>query len=438
MKTTKRLFIFLMLFLCLFLFASCDSKNEEKEEEQNSGITKTQEKYMIKEEMNSFYFFWETQNTNELLKGCGLIPDRYPSNGLASIASVGFGLASFVVGVKNGWITKDEGYERCLLTLSHIPSLEKFHGFYYHFYSEKLGTVSSGSEISTIDTALFISGALVAGEYFKGEVEQKALEIYDEIEWDYFVNPSKNFYMAYNTTTNKFEGTWNYYAEQLVMYFLGAGSTTHPIGKDVYDNFTKFRSSYKGDQFITSWFGSIFTYQFSHAFVDFRNILDPNGIDWFQNSVDATIANYNYCIDKSSTFMTYGPKAWGLTACDTPTGYSGLLGSLPNGNNLINVKNDGTVAPCGALGSIVFWPEKVLPTLVNYYTMLNGQLVGDYGLFDAFNFENRVWVASSVIGIDKGITVLMIENYRSGLIWDLFMNLDLMDRAIEVLQFTQK
>ena len=324
MKFIKKTFIVLLCLLGFMLFGCTDSGGEE-----NNQPDKKENKYMLAEEEASFNFFWEQQRTNTALGGCGLIPDRYPNNGLASIASVGYGLAAFIVGVENNWITFEEGRDRAILTLSHVKNLDKVHGFYYHFYQENYGTVASGSEVSNIDTAIFLCGALVAGEYFGGEVETLANEIYEAVEWDWFVKPStNNFYMSYNASTNKFGGEWDNYSEQLMMYFLGAGSPTHPIEKKVYDAFRRKKGSYKSGEFIYSWFGSIFTYQFSHAFIDFRNIVDEQGVNWFENSVQATIANYNYCVDQSSNFKTFGPKAWGTTACDTPTGTVAILAHI--------------------------------------------------------------------------------------------------------------
>lgn len=427
---------FLIVFLFIFaIFLTCCKENENNPK-------KNENKYMLAEEEASFNFFWETQNVNEQSAGCGLIPDRYPSNGLASIASVGFGLASFVVGVNNQYITRQEGYDRALMTLSHVKDLPKVHGFYYHFYKHIIGGVADGSEISNIDSAIFFCGALVAGKYFGGEVERLANSIYEEAEWDWFVNKTNNnFYMSYNTETSKFEGAWDVYGEQLMMYFLGAGSPTHPIDKKVYYAFKRNKGSYNGgNTFICSWFGSLFTYQFSHAFIDFRGMVDENGTNWFQNSIDATIANYNYCVKNPENFFTFANDQWGLTACDTPTGYSGLIGALPCGKGTGDKRftNDGTVACCGAIGSLPFTPDLVIPVFKNYATLLDGDLVGDYGFLDAFNFESsKPWVAKSVIGIDKGITVLMIENYRSEVIWKTFMEIDYIKNAIEVLGFTK-
>lgn len=441
-------YLLIIIIVLLLLATGCTTTNggngtdNGNGQGSNSGTTPTKRdtylknEYMLAEEEDSFYFFWETQNVNELLGGCGLIPDRYPSNGLASIASVGYGLASFIAGVKNGYITRQEGYDRCLLTLSHVKDLEKEHGFYYHFYLEKAGTVASGSEISNIDSAIFFCGALVAGKYFGGEVETLSRTIYEEADWAWFVNPkTNNFYMSYEN--GNFKGAWDVYGEQLMMYFLGAGSPTHPIDKKVYYAFRRNTGTYQGETFINSWFGSLFTYQFSHAFIDFRDMVDENGTNWFDNSVKATIANYNYCVNNPDNFNTFMKDQWGITACDTPSGYSGLLGAYPSGNGSQKMfTNDGTIACCGAIGSLPFAPDLVMPVFKNYATLLDGDLVGVYGFKDAFNFDGqKAWVAGSVIGIDKGITVLMIENYRSEIIWKTFMQIDYVSTALEVLGF---
>jgi len=434
----KKIFIIVSLFLVIFTLASCNNKPVDKLE------SKEVNKYVLQEQEACFRFFWETQNVTEDSKAYGLIPDRFPNNGLASIASVGFGLAGFCVGVQNDWITEEEARQRAVDTLRAIDELATIEGYYYHFYTYRTGAPASGSEISNIDTAILIAGALMAGEYFGGEVKKLANKIYDEVNWPWYINPDTNqFYMGYDPEKKEFSGAWDFYGEQLMMYFLAAGSKTHPIEKKVYDKFTKHLGVYQGGNgeaymFYHSWFGSIFTYQFSHAFVDFRNIVDANGIDWYENSVKATKAARQYCIDNPEGFVAFGPNAWGLTACDTPTGYSGLLGNPPSGYSNDSHKNDGTIATAGSIGSMPFLPKEVTDSVVNYYTLLDGKLVGKYGLYDSFNLEhNRVWIGKDVIGIDKGISLLMIENYRSELIWKYFMQADFMDQAIEVLGFEE-
>ena len=430
----KKIFGLLLSLVLVFTLLGCDSEKEPTEEKLEVSA------YALAEEEACFNFFWETQVSDESLYSYGLIPDRYPSNGLASIASVGFGLAAIPIGVNNGWITKEEGEERVIKTLQSVDELTTIHGFYYHFYSMVSGRPANDSEVSDIDTALFIAGALMAGEYFKGEAKELAMKIFSEVEWTWFINPkNKQFYMSYDPKAQKFkDGHWDFYGEQLVMYFLAAGSPTYPINQSIYDAFKKQLGAYGGERFYHSWFGSIFTYQFSHAFVDFRNMDDPNGINWFENSVKATKAARQYCIDNPDGYLAFNENSWGLTACDTPSGYSGKLGNPPCGS-ISDLKNDGTIALAGSIGSFPFLPEEVEASIAYYYELLDGKLVGKYGLYDAYNLEGgKVWIAKDVIGIDKGISLLMIENYRSGLIWKYFMQNECIQTAIDVLGFQVK
>ena len=150
------------------------------------------------------------------------------------------------------------------------------------------------------------------------------------------------------------------------------------------------------------------------------NITDLDGIDWFENSIKATQANRQYCIDNAGKFKTYGENSWGLTACLGPKGYCGF-GAKPCDVNL-NIENDGTITPCGAIGSIVFTPKESIKAMEYYYNTFP-KLWGKYGFKDGYNLEGtKPWFAKEYIGIDKGIEVLMIENYLNGTIWKYFMN----------------
>ena len=429
----KLLLCILVLIVTLFSLTGCGK------EEKEYGATTYHElsEATAREARKCFNFFWATANTDETSLGYGLIPDRYPSNGLASIASVGYGLTAIPIGVKNGWITYEEGYERALKTLQNMKNLERVEGFFYHFYSEKYGIVSPNTEVSNIDTAIFLCGALFAGQYFGGEVSKVANELYDDVNWPWYINPNtKQFYMSYKPDrTPKFDGAWDVYGEQLMMYFLAAGSKTHPIDVSIYNAFRRDYGRYGDYEMIHSWFGSIFTYQFSHAWIDFRNMVDANGVNWYENSVQATYASYQYCVDNKDRFKTFSETSWGLTACDGPNGYEGKYGAAPSGHYSTSHYTDGTVALCGAIGSICFAPELVVPTIDYYYTALDGQLFGGYGFYDSYNLENGTWIAKDVIGIDKGISLLMIENYQSEFVWEVFMDCEFMDTAIDVLGF---
>ena len=380
-------------------------------------------KLLEKESRASFDFFWNEANTDKRSKGYGLVADRAPGNpALSSVASTGFGLSALVIGAERGWVSKKEARERALGTIATLAdSAAKEHGFLYHFLNMADGTRAPGSEVSVIDTAIALSGAITAGEYFGGDVLRKAEAFAGGIEWPWYRDEAVNqFYMGYSPE-NGFAGHWDFYAEQLMMYVLAAGSETHPVDGGMFYSFQRDARAYgDGEPFIHSWFGSLFTHQFSHAWFDFRGLKDREGVDWWRNSVIASEASRQFAIDMADTYATFGENAWGLTASDGPNGYSGLYGSPPSGFDDTAHRTDGTLAPAGALGSIVFTPEASIAALKHFAG--KPELWGKYGLTDAYNEAvSPAWVGPDVIGIDKGITLLMIENYRTGLIWDLFM-----------------
>lgn len=368
----------------------------------------------------SFDYFWEQANTDMDSPGYGLIRDRYPgSEGIASIAAVGFGLTAYLVGIEKGYITREAGMERVNHTLDTLLALDRVEGFYYHFLDMKTGKRAWNSEVSSIDTAILMMGVLSAGEYFAGEIETKAQQLYEEVNWTWFLDESRNmFYMAYRPEKG-FEGHWDFYAEQLMLYVLAAGSDTHPIDSLPYYTFTRHKAKYgTGQPFIHSWFGSIFTHQFSHAWIDFRGRTDKKEVNWFENSVEASLAQVNFAAAMDEKYLTLGPNAWGLTACDGPDGYNGLYGAPPSGfDNKAHLVDD-TVPPAGAIGSIVFVPEAAERAMAYYYSL--DQLNGKYGFLDAFNLS-RDWYANDWIGIDKGITLLMLANYQDNIVYKITM-----------------
>lgn len=405
--------------------------------------------YVLAEEQASFKFFWDFANTTEESAGYGLIQDRATvhssggyTNNLASTASVGFGLSAYMAGVENKWITYQQGYNRTLGTLKTIKNMQELHnlhGFLYHFVNKTTGARAGTSELSVIDTAILVNGVLTSGEYFGKEIKELATEIYLDIEWNWYLNRTRNmFYMEYKPEEG-FEGAWDMYGEQLMLHILAAGSPDYSVGKSAYDTMKRASGygGYKSDNFYMTWHGPIFVYQFSHAWMDFSKYNDADGVNWHDNSVAASIAAYNYAKDMNQYYKSFNELSWGSTASDGPNGY-GAFGNLPIKSNNLDTKNaiNGTMAPCGAIGSIVFTPDLVKPAMQNYSQIAG--LQSHYGFRDSYNlgvqngfipFDNHKmpnngsnpWYATDVIGIDKGITVLMIENYRSGLIWNYYM-----------------
>ncbi len=394
-------------------------------------------KLLKKELKKSYNFFIKEVNLNENSKGYGLIRDKtIIDKKISSIASVGYGLAALIIGVEHKWINFEKAYKRANKTLdTFINNVEGKNGFYYHFINIENGKREWDCEISIIDTAIFICGAIVAGEYFGKEVKEKSEILYKNVNWEWYRNKESNyFYMGYKPEKG-FWGHWDGYAEQLMLYVLGVSSPTFPIDKSMYDAFKRNKSDYKDiKDIIYTYCGTLFTYQYSHAWIDFRNKKDKNGVDWFENSIKATKANKQYCIDSKEKFRTYGENSWGLTACLSPKGYI-ACGAKPCDVNL-DIENDGTISPCGAIGSIVFTPKESIKAIEYYYNNFT-KLWGKYGFKDGYNLEgNKPWFAKEYIGIDKGIEILMIENYLNGTIWKYFMRNMYVKEGLKLLDFS--
>lgn len=401
-------------------------------------LKKHGEKLLLKELKRSYLFFLKEANLNLESKGYGLIRDKNLfADNIASIASVGYGLAALVIGVNRHWLSYNEARKRVSKTLdTFLNNAEGKNGFYYHFLNIHTGKREWNCEISIIDTAIFICGAITAGEFFQGEIRRKAKELYKRINWEWYRDKGNNyFYMGYKPEIG-FWGKWDMYAEQLMLYVLGVASPTHPVNKEMYDDIIKEKANYEDiEDIIYTYCGTLFTYQFSHAWIDFRDRKDADNVDWFENSVKATIANRKYCIKNSNKFKTFGENSWGLTACVGPNGYSGEYGAMPALTDLEN-RNDGTISPCGAAGSIVFTPELSIKALENYYNNFP-KLWGKYGFKDAYNIENGEWYSKEVIGIDKGISMIMIENYLSQLIWKYFMKNEYVQKGLRTLKINK-
>ena len=394
-------------------------------------------KLLEKELKKSYRFFIKEVNLNKNSLGYGLIRDKtIMANSVASIASVGYGLAALIIGVEHKWINYNKAYKRANRTLNtFINNVEGKNGFYYHFVNMENGKREWNCEISIIDTAIFICGAILAGEYFGKEVKEKAEKLYRKINWQWYRNEKTNlFYMGY-TPEKGFWGHWDRYAEQLMLYVLGAGSPTFPIDKSMYYEFKRNKANYKDiKDIIYTYCGTLFTYQYSHAWIDFKNIREKDGIDWFENSIKATKANRQYCIDNKEKYKTFGENSWGLTASLSPKGYI-ACGAEPCDVDL-NIENDGTISPCGAIGSIVFTPKESIEAMEYHYNMFP-KLWGKYGFKDAYNLEkDEKWFSREYIGIDKGIEIVMIENYLNGTIWKYFMKNKYVQEGLNLLDFS--
>jgi hypothetical protein len=439
----KKIIQGIFIILISFILVSCRNRGDNLPKENTKQYrteVKTDVSDVVLEELElGLKFFWETANDDRNSPGYGLIPDRFhvisdKVGDVASIASVGFGLTTLPISIESGYISRKEAEERAYYTLETIKNMERVHGFWYHFVSMKTGKRSWKCEVSIIDSTILINGALSVGQYFGGRVEKLARELYEAMEWNwYYDSDNYKFYMGY-WPERGFEGYWDSYAEQLMIFVLAAGSPTYPVDQRAYHvmkAISKLQNATpQYGSFYETHTGSLFVYQFSHAWIDFRDIVDRDGFNWFTNSVHAVEAAINFATLKTDEFQGLNKNSWGLSACDGPNGYVGPYGSGPVSTNANIV--DGTVPAYGAAGSMVFKPEEAANALKNYKTF--DRFNSKYGFVDAYNLGQN-WFGNDIIAIDKGISVLMIENYLSDMVWNIFMEIDYIQNGLETLKF---
>jgi hypothetical protein len=366
----------------------------------------------------------------------GLVRDRAradgsPSEGKASIAASGFALSGWVIAVERGWVERPAALARVRRMLEFLADgAPRRHGFYYHFMEPATGARAWECEVSTIDTALFLAGALVAREYFQDPAITALVgRIYGAVEWPWFLNGGDTLALSWRDETGFSRYRWNKYSEHLVMSLLGMGSPAHPLPPGYWGRWSRRPLlTYAGRNFLEG--GPLFIHQFSHAYVDFRERRDAFA-DYFRNSVLATLAQRQMCLDLQSEFPSWGAKLWGVTASDTARGYRAWGGPprTRDGGAL-----DGTIVPCAAAGSLPFTPRESLEVLHHLRGTYGDRIWRRYGFADAFNPETS-WVGPDVIGIDVGITLVQAENLRTGLIQRHFMQAAEIRRALEFAGF---
>ncbi len=356
----------------------------------------------------------------------GLTRDSSQPGSPASIAATGFSLAALAIAQEQGWISYADAYRQILKTLETLEQKAQHkNGFYFHFLDARTGKRVWGSEASSIDTALVLAGALLAGEYFKGTpIETLARKIYRRVNWKWMMNGSDLICMGWKPENGFLPYYWDSYNELIILQALAIGSPTFPIPSSAWNQWDRFEDEYNGRKIIYSHSGSLFTYQYSQAFIDFRN-LDDKGVNYFENSKQATLANKEFCYNNRLSYKTYGESFWGLSACLGPGGYR-AYGARPG-----QAQHDGTVAPHACAASIVFTPHETLQTLRFLCKNYPDQVYGEFGFKDSFNLAKNWW-AYEYLGIDQGIMILMIENYLTEGVWSRFMNLRPVEKWISL------
>ncbi len=390
------------------------------------------------------YFLHETNPAN------GLVIDKTAPDWPASIAATGMALAAYPVAVERGFMSRAAAVERTLTTLRFFwnsphgpePDATGYHGFYYHFLDMQTGRRAWQCELSTIDSTFLLAGALTAGIYFDAdlpneqEIRDLADALYRRADWQWAQNGGLTVTHGWKPESGFLGYRWEGYDEALLLYLLGLGSPTYPLAESAYRAWTATYRWEQSDGVEYLYAGPLFTHQLSHIWVDFRGIQDDvmrtKGIDYFENSRRATYVQRQYAIDNPRKFAHYGKHCWGLTASDGPGPATLNADGIERrffdylGRGVPHGPDDGTLAPWAIAASLPFAPEIVLPALDYCIHDIKLTESNRYGFKASFNptyptehGHPHGWVSPWHFGLNEGPTVLMVENYRSGLLWQL-------------------
>jgi len=363
----------------------------------------------------SFQFFLDHADPET-----GLVLDRALASGaseprrVASSAATGFGLTALCIGAARGWKSRTELRAQVLRTLRfYAERAEQEHGWFYHFVDKGTGARQWKCELSSIDTALLVAGVLSARSYF-GDREIRALAdtICGRIDWQWMCNGDPHILtMGWKPESGFLKARWDHYCELMILYLLGIGAKEKGLPAESWWKWRRPRMEYGGFSYVSG-AATLFTHQYTHAWVDFRGRREKTGVEWFENSALATRAHRAFCVDLGKTEFPgcYDEKVWGVSASDSAKGYHGWGGPPKQG------PLDGTVVPCAAGGSLMFEPALCVEALRTMKERFGSRIWGPYGFTDAFHAVNG-WTNPDVIGIDVGITLLSAENARTGSVW---------------------
>lgn len=422
-------------------------------------------------ERRAFDFFWRTADPRT-----GLVPDRHPTPSFSSIAAVGFGLTAVAIGAERGYVSRAEARDRVITTLRFFRDAPQgdaaegvtgYKGFYYHFLDMATGHRHKDVELSSVDTALLLAGALFCREYFDradpGEAELRAIAdgLLARPDWRWMQPRAPAIAMGWRPEQGFLEYDWIGYNEAMIVILLALGSPTFAVEPAAWERWTSRYDATWGIAYgqIHLGFPPLFGHQYSHVWVDFRGIRDrfmqARGLDYFENSRRATLAQRAYAIANPGGWTGYGANVWGLTACDGPGDMTIEIAGAPRQLRGYSARgmgsyDDGTLAPTAMISSLPFAPEIVLPGIRELRRRYGAAIYREYGFVDAFNpsfpasarpatgsvMPGAGWVDVDYLGIDQGPIAAMIENHRSELIWKVMRRSAYLARALRLAGFT--
>lgn len=373
----------------------------------------------------TFKYFWDFAHPSS-----GMARERNTSGNTVTSGGSGFGLMAIIVGIERGFISRQQGIDRLNDIVSFLETADRFHGAWSHWLNGNTGDAlpfsanDNGGDL--VETSLLVQGLITFRQYLNASVAAESQLInrinalWQAVEWDWYTRGGSNvLYWHWSAdkgwAMNLQINGWN---ESLITYLLAASSPTHPISKAVYSNgWARNGAMRNGNSFedLTlplgpNYGGPLFFSHYSFLGLDPRNLSDEYANYWEQN-VNHSLINYRYSVRNPKNYVGYGDACWGLTASDGDQGYSAH-----------SPTNDrGVITPTAALSSFPYTPEESMRALKFYYYSMGDRLWGEYGFYDAFNITEE-WVANSYLAIDQGPIIIMIENHRTGLLWDLFMS----------------
>lgn len=387
-------------------------------------------------------YFWEFAEPNS-----GMARERNTSGNLVTTGGTGFGIMAMIAGAERGFIERDHVLERVLKIGHFLEQADRFHGAWPHWMDGRTGRTLRFSEFDDggdlVETAFLLQGLIAAREYFDGE-QTREMELrnlvdtlYHGVNWQWYTRGQNTLYWHWSANhgfaMNMQIRGWH---EALIVYILAAGSPTYPIQPAVYhQGWARNGNMRNGGYFYDirlplgpNFGGPLFFAHYSFLGLDPRGLKDQYADYWEQNRAHSLI-NYRYCVANPGDFCHYSDRLWGITASDDPE-----VGYQAHAPFNFSGRDNGTIAPTAALSSMPYTPEESLKALHTFYHYLYDDLWGPYGFKDAFNLTLG-WFANSYLAIDQGPIVVMIENYRSGLLWEVFMRNEEVHEGLKALGF---
>jgi len=438
-----------VVFLMFLLVLSC--AGQRRTTGSNPTIPAEYDKIYTDVEHTTFQYFWDGAEPNSgMARERFHIDNVYPENdkNIVTTGGGGFGVMAILVGIERNFITRQQGFERLQRIVNFLEKADRFHGAWSHWLNGETGKVKpfgkkdDGGDL--VETSYMIQGLLAARQYFaKGNEQEKALaekidKLWKEVDYNWYRNGKNVLYWHWSPD---YDWQMNFpvtgYNECLIMYVLGASSSTHGIPAEVYDEGWAKKGKINGETTKyghtlhlvhndnPAYGGPLFWAQYSYLGLDPRGLKDRYANYWEENK-NQTLINHDWCVENLNKFKGYGADSWGLTASYSVNGYAA---HAPGAD-----RDLGVISPTAALSSMPYTPEYSMLAMKHWYNELGEKVYGKYGFYDAFD-ETDNWFPKRYLAIDQGPIVVMMENYRSGLLWNLFMSCPEVHQGLKKLGF---